>query len=241
MKTSRVALALFIVQLIAVPLIAAQAQSPPAASSAQQQSPSSGATATIPSGKTAESGASRIITSYSLPPDLHKKAHDLNRIRFRLALIGFVYGIVVLWLVLRWRLAPKYREWSESFSSKSFLQSLVFSPLLLLTIAILTSPLDIYSEWIEKQYGLSVQGWGSWGWDWVKAELISLVIGTIVIWLLYLVIRKSVHRWWSYFWLITLPLGVFFFFCNRAPAKTSLPSACSGWGRAKKLPGSTPM
>jgi hypothetical protein len=45
------------------------------------------------------------------------------------------------------------------------IQSVVFSPLLLLTIAILTSPLDIYSEWIEKQYGPSVQGWGSWGWD----------------------------------------------------------------------------
>jgi STE24 endopeptidase len=219
MKTSRVAFALsvatfFMVPLMPVPLIAAQAQSPSAASSAQPQSPSSSATTTttIPPGKTAESGASRIVTSYTLPPDLHKKAHDLNRIRFRLALIGFVYGIVVLWLVLRWRLAPKYRGWSERFSSKSFLQSLVFSPLLLLTLAILTSPLDIYGEWIEKKYGLSVQGWGSWGWDWVKAELISLVIGTIFIWLLYLVIRKSVRRWWFYFWLITLPLGVFLFF-----------------------------
>jgi STE24 endopeptidase len=88
----------------------------------------------------------------------------------------------------------------------------VFSPLLLLTIAILTSPLDIYSEWVEKEYGLSVQGWGSWGWDWVKAELISLIIGTIFIWLLYVVIRRSARRWWFYFWLITLPIGVFLFF-----------------------------
>jgi STE24 endopeptidase len=193
-------------------LIFAPDQSPSAASTAQQQSPSSNAVTTTAPSQTAQSGRSRIITAYSLPSDLHKKAHDLNRIRFRLALIGFVYGTVVLWLVLRWRLAPKYRDWSERFSSKSFLQSVVFSPLLLLTIAILTSPLDIYSEWVEKEYGLSVQGWGSWGWDWVKSELISLVIGTIFIWLLYVVIRRSARRWWFYFWLITLPIGVFLFF-----------------------------
>ena len=57
-----------------------------------------------------------------------------------------------------------------------------------------------------------MQGWGSWGWDWVKAELISLVIGTVFIWLLYVVIRKSARRWWFYSWLITLPLGVLLFF-----------------------------
>jgi len=212
MKKSRVALAFTVIAFFTVPLIAAQNQSPSDASSAQKQSPTSSAALTTAPSEAAQSGANRIITAYSLPPDLHKKAHNLNRIRFRLALIGFVYGIVVLWLVLGWRLAPKYRDWSERLSSKSFLQSLVFSPLLLLTIAILTSPLDIYSEWIEKKYGLSVQAWSSWGWDWVKAELISLVIGTIFIWLLYVVIRRSARRWWFYFWLITLPLGVFLFF-----------------------------
>ena len=158
MKTFWVALAVTVVAFFIVPLILARHQSPSAASTAQQQSPSSSAVTTTAPSETAQSGTSRIITAYSLPSDLHKKAHDLNRIRFRLALIGFVYGIVVLWLVLRWRLAPKYRDWSERLSSKSFLQSVVFSPLLLLTIAILTSPLDIYGEWVEKEYGLSVQG-----------------------------------------------------------------------------------
>jgi Zn-dependent protease with chaperone function len=154
----------------------------------------------------------RKVTAYTLPPVLYTKAHDLNRIRFRLALLGFIYGIAVLLLILRWKLAPKYRNWSEHFSSKSFLQSALFSPLLLLTIAILTLPLDIYGEWVEKQYGISIQGWGSWSWDWIKAELISLLIGTILIWLLYVVIRRSARRWWFYFWLITLPIGVFLFF-----------------------------
>jgi Zn-dependent protease with chaperone function len=65
---------------------------------------------------------------------------------------------------------------------------------------------------VKKRFGISVQGWGSWSWDWVKAELILLVIGTLLIWLLYGVIRRSPRQWWFYFWLLSLPIGVFLFF-----------------------------
>ena len=156
--------------------------------------------------------ATRKVTRYTLPPDLYKKAHNLGRIYFRLRLIGFVYGLIVLWLILHWKLGPRYRDWAEKSSSKRVLQTLVFSPLLLLTTAALTLPLQVYSEMVEKRFGLSVQGWGSLSWDWIKAELILVVIGTFLIWLLYGMIRRSPRRWWAYFWLISLPIGVVLFF-----------------------------
>ena len=210
MTTSRVVRAVTLLTCCVVWLVAPQNRSLAAAFSAQVQPVPSSAAGTTTSTTQQQSGAE--ITAYTLPPDLYTKAHRLNRIRFRLALLGFIYGIAVLWLILRWKLAPKYRNWSERFSSKGFLQSALFCPLLLLTIAILTLPLDIYGEWVEKKYGISIQGWASWSWDWIKAELISLVIGTILIWLLYVVIRRNARRWWFYFWLITLPIGVFLFF-----------------------------
>jgi len=181
-------------------------------SSAQSQPQSDAQPQASASRSDLPSHSSEKITEYRLPPDLYQKAHSRNRIHFRLNLIGLVYGIVVLWLILRWKLAVKYRNWSERFSSKRFLQSLVFSPLLLLTIAVLTLPLDIYGEVVEKRYGISVQGWGSWSWDWVKGQLISFVIGIILIWLLYMVIRRSQRRWWFYFWLIAMPIGIFLVF-----------------------------
>ena len=201
MKLLRIALVIFGLAFSTSLLCAAQSSS--AAPGTQQPAPPTGPSVSI---------ESRTVTAYTLPPDLYRKAHNLSKIRFRLALIGFVYGLIVLWLILRWKLAPRYRDWAEAFSRRRFLQSVVFAPLLLLTIAVLTVPLDIYSEWVEKQYGLSVQGWGSWSWDWVKAEFLSLVIGTILIWLLYIVIRRSSRRWWFYFWLISLPIGIFLFF-----------------------------
>lgn len=194
--------------LCAFSIARAYGQQGATSSSTQQQSPSA-TPSTTPELATIES---RKITAYTLPPELYKKAQDRSRIHFRLALIGFIYGLIILWLILRWRLSAKYRNWAERFSSRHFLQALIFVPLLLLTIAVLALPLDIYSEIVEKRFGISVQGWGSWSWDWVKAELISLVIGTILVWLLYIVIRRSPRRWWFYFWLIAMPIGVFLFF-----------------------------
>jgi len=179
---------------------------------ALQNSPPAG-TAPVPASASAVSSTTEgRVTAYTLPPDRYRKAHDLSRIRFRLALLGFVYGLVVLWLILRWKFASRYRDWAEGWSRRPFLQSLVYSPLLLLTMAVFTLPLDIYGETVEKRYGISIQSWGSWGWDWVKGQLIGLVLGTIFIWLLYLAIRRSPRRWWFYFWLLALPLGVFIFF-----------------------------
>jgi Zn-dependent protease with chaperone function len=152
------------------------------------------------------------ITAYSLPPDLYRKARDLGKIHFRLALVGFVYGIVILWLVLHWRLAPKYRDWAEWFSRNRFFQSMIYAPLILLTLAAMGLPLDIYAEVAEKQYGISVQSWGSWSWDWLKGQLLVIVFGVVLIWILYVVVRKSPRRWWFYFWLVAMPIGIFVFF-----------------------------
>jgi len=193
--------------LVFVASVLSCAQDQPKTAAAQLQT-STGSSPTA----AAQPSTEKKVVAYTLPPDLYKKAHDRSRIHFRLELLGFVYGLAVLWAILSSKLAASYRNWAEAFSAKRFLQSIVFSPLFLLTTAVLTLPLDIYGEWVEKQYGISVQGWGSWSWDWIKAELIFLVLGIILIWLLYLVIRRSPKRWWFYFWLVALPIGVFLFF-----------------------------
>jgi Zn-dependent protease with chaperone function len=194
------------------PALAAQTAPASTSSSGPQQPPAS--SAALGPATTIQPAAQPKVTAYTLSPELYKKAHNLGRIHFRFRLISFVYGLVVLWLVLLWKLAPKYRDWAERFSSKRFLQSVVFSPLLLLTMAVLTLPADLYDQWISRKYGLSVQRWGSWFWDWTKGELISFVLGIILIWLLYTVIRRSARRWWFYFWLFSLPILLFVFFLS---------------------------
>jgi len=160
----------------------------------------------------AEQTATPRITAYTLSPDRDKKARALSKVRLRSTLVDLVYGFIILLLVLWWKLAPKYRDLAERASSRRFLQILIFAPLIALTLDILSLPTGIYENWIERVYGLSVQGWPSWFWDWAKGELISVITNIIIIAILYAVIRKSPRRWWFYFWLAALPLIVFLIF-----------------------------
>jgi STE24 endopeptidase len=180
------------------------------ASRAQAATPDNSTPAATGSRDTLET--QKKVTAYTLPPDLYKKAVDLGRIHFRFSLIGFFYGLVVLWIVLRFRLAPKYRDWAAKASGNPFVQALIFSPSLLLTMGVLGLPADIYENKVSRQYGLSIQSWGSWFWDWSKGQFLSVGLGIIVIWGLYSIIRKSPRRWWLYFWLISLPFTVFLVF-----------------------------
>ncbi|HXX21168.1 MAG TPA: M48 family metallopeptidase [Candidatus Acidoferrum sp.] len=192
--------------LYSTPLTARGQQSSTPAAAAQQQPPPGAAPAAWPQ------EASKIVTAYTLPPDLARKAHHRAEIEFWGQIAVFFYSILILLLILKWKLAPTYRNWAEKATCVRFLQALIFAPLILLTIAVLESPGDIAEQWVERKFGLSIQGWGSWSWDWIKTELITMLIGAIVIWILYAIIRKSPRRWWFYFWLIVLPIIVFLIF-----------------------------
>jgi STE24 endopeptidase len=194
------------------PLIAQQQPPAPTAASASiqtQPTPES----TIEPGA-APQPAQKIVTAYTLPPDLYRKAHLLGQIGFWGQLVTFVYSLVILLLFLKWRLAPKFRDWSEKSASNRFLQSVVYSPPVLLVLAVLNIPMDIIREWVLRRFGISVQGWASWLWDWTKGEILSILLGIFLIWLLYLVIRSSPRRWWFYFWLVSLPIVVLLVFAQ---------------------------
>ncbi|MGA8554015.1 MAG: M48 family metallopeptidase [Candidatus Acidiferrales bacterium] len=175
------------------------------ASSSAQNTPPSSASSNSASGITT---SGEKVAAYTLPPDLYRKARDLGRFRFRFALIDFFYAVFVLWFILYWRFAPKFRDWAESVSKNRFVQAAIFSPLLILTMSVMTLPSDIYEQSVERKYGLSVQSWGSWFWDWTKGQFLGVILAIILISILYAVIGKSPQRWWLYFWTATLPIAV---------------------------------
>ena len=152
------------------------------------------------------------VTVYSLPPDKLAKAEALYKTRTVLYLFGLVFGVLVLWVMLKLRVAPAFRDLAEHATKNSFMQALIFVPLLMLLIVVISLPIDIYEQHISRVYGLSVQGWGSWAGDWCKAEGVSLAITVLAVFTLFLIIRKSPQRWWFYFWLLTLPFLVLLIF-----------------------------
>jgi STE24 endopeptidase len=146
------------------------------------------------------------VTSFTLPPAEYRKARDYNRINYRLYFLGTIYGLLILLLILRASIAPAFRNLAERASRNRFLQVAIFTPLFLGFLSILNLPIQIYDHHVNLTYAISVQSWTSWFWDWLESELISLIPGIILVYILYKVLRRSPRRWWFYFWLATLPI-----------------------------------
>jgi Zn-dependent protease with chaperone function len=156
----------------------------------------------------------RVVRAYTLPPDQYEKARKFASARYKLYFIDAIWGIFVLVLLLRWKVAGTFRDLAEHCSKVRLLQAAVYSPLILGTMAVLGLPTSMYGHWLSKKNGISVQGWRSWFWDWTKEQLIGFIIGIILIWILYAVIRASERRWWFYFWLCSIPILLFVFFVS---------------------------
>jgi STE24 endopeptidase len=145
---------------------------------------------------------------YTLPPDRAAKAIRYAQVRRRLYFVEVAYEIVLLLLFLRWRVGPSLRNLAERAGPNRFLQALVFAPLFQFALGVLTLPDSVVGHWLSRVYGQSIQSWPSWLWDWIKSEALTLVIGTFLIWLLYVGMRASPRRWWFYAWLASLPIIV---------------------------------
>jgi Zn-dependent protease with chaperone function len=85
-------------------------------------------------------------------------------------------------------------------------QGLIFLPLLIIAIRLLNLPLSLAGHHLGLAYGLSIERWPAWFWDWTKGLLVSLAVSTLVGSLLFAIVRHSRRRWWLWFWLLSLPL-----------------------------------
>jgi STE24 endopeptidase len=73
-------------------------------------------------------------------------------------------------------------------------------PLLFLTLDVLDLPVHAYWHSLSLHYEQSIQGWGSWFWDWTKGECLTVAFGIVLALILFAVMRFSPRRWWLYFW-----------------------------------------
>jgi Zn-dependent protease with chaperone function len=151
---------------------------------------------------------------YSLSPERSAQAIAYARARHVLYFCNFAYGIMLLLLILHFHLGPRFRDWAERATGHRFLQAMVFVPSLFLTLDVLSLPGGVTRHWLSRRYGQSIQGWGSWVWDWTKGEMVAIGLAIFLVWLLYAVMRRSPRRWWFYAWLGAVPILVFLVFLS---------------------------
>lgn len=151
---------------------------------------------------------------YTLSHERYEKAVAYSRAGYTLYFLSAFLDIGLLLLALYTGFAAKVRDLAVHSGDNRFVQGLVFIPLFLLTLDVLELPLRVYWHSLSLRYEQSVQRWGSWFWDWTKEELIGILFLTILLQILFWVIRRSPRRWWFYFWLAALPILLFIFYIS---------------------------
>jgi len=173
--------------------------------------PSMAATQQGSAASTSSSASSQLL-QYTLPPDQLQKAYALYLLYGTLYVVTTAWGLLVLYVMLRTRFGVWLRNLAERASRVSLLQAAIVMSLFVLVLELAQLPFDGYQHHVSLKYGLSVQHWGSWFWDWAKGLLLGFLFASIAGWGLYAALRRSPRHWWFYFWLGTIPFVVFILF-----------------------------
>jgi len=129
------------------------------------------------------------------------EARRYNRTQRWLGFADFVIGAAFLIVLLltgwtNWLRDLALRRGFQNYTVAVFLYLLF----LLLISKVLGFGLDYYGFRHEQKFQLSNQKFRSWLWDEVKGFLLGLILASILVELLYFMIRESPQHWWILTW-----------------------------------------
>ena len=140
-----------------------------------------------------------------------REAREYNRIKRRLTVADMALNFVLLIALLATGLNGTLRDWAYRGAGQSYSLAVFFYVLMLLIIGkALSFGLDYYSFRVEHQFNLSNQRIRSWIWDEIKGWLIGLVIASILVEMIYNIIRMAPFKWWIIVWVVYNGLAIFF-------------------------------
>src|SRR5271166_290310 len=132
-----------------------------------------------------------------------------NSVKRWLGIADFALGFGLLILLLATGWSGTLRDLAESGASQNYSFAVFLYVLMLMLISkVLGTPLEYYGFRLEHRYNLSNQRFRSWLWDECKGFLIGLVMATIVVELLYVLMRRTPQHWWLVAWAVFLWLFV---------------------------------
>lgn len=104
--------------------------------------------------------------------------------------------------------SSRLRHLAQRIGRRWILMVALYALLFTLITALLTLPLAYYEDYLRQHaYGLSNQSFGRWLGEWVKGVALGGVGLALVLWIPYLLVRRSPRRWWLYAGLASVPIA----------------------------------
>jgi Zn-dependent protease with chaperone function len=119
------------------------------------------------------------------------------------------WSIAVLVLLLATGVSASLRNAARRIGRNWFFTIVIYFVLFTVVTTIVDLPLSYYTEYVRQHaYGLSNQTFGKWFGDTLKSLGIACIVGALVMWVPYLLLRKSPRRWWLYTAIALVPFIV---------------------------------
>lgn len=145
-----------------------------------------------------------------IPPAAKARSDNYFEGGYWLILWDFLYGIVVVWILLNFRWSAAMRDRAEKMTRFKPLQTIIYWLQYLIVTSILGFPLALYEGYFrEHQYGLATQTFGPWMGDQGKELLLSAILGAIIAVILFGVVRKLARSWHIWASIVTMLFLIF--------------------------------
>ena len=129
--------------------------------------------------------------------DRQKRAKEYARLRHRLFALDVILSAVALLVVLFSGLSVWLRDIVLTISSNAWIATALYFIVALGAYGLLNLPLTYYSGFVlPHRYGLSTQTRRAWLLDMLKGAMVAIVLGTIVIEMIYFLLRTAPDGWW---------------------------------------------
>lgn len=160
-------------------------------------------------------GSTETITQPVLPAD-SAESRQYNRIKRWLSFADTAIGFALLVLLLVTGWTSQLRDWAYRGGAQNYTLAVFLYVLMLMLITkVIGLPLEYYGFRLEHRFHLSNQRFRSWVWDELKGLLLGLALATLVVELIYLLLRQSPQYWWLIAWAVFM--GLFVLFAQLAP------------------------
>lgn len=121
-------------------------------------------------------------------------------------IINTLLGAIIPILFLQTRLSTKIRDFSQKISNRWYFTITIYFVIFLILNYLITFPLDFYQGFIRQHsYELSNQSFPRWLTNSLIELAVTLISGSILLWIPYLILRKSPLRWWLYTGILLIP------------------------------------
>lgn len=164
------------------------------------------------------SGVPDAIEGTSADPSTFMSGRELLLSQEYSTIKNFLYFVTIpfewflLFVFLITGISRRMQDWSNATTRFFSLQSAIYFFWLSLFVSILSFPVEWIGYQISKTYNITTQSLSAWMKDQLIDFWVNYAMMTIIVIVLYWLIKRFEKRWWLYAWLLSIPFSMFLMF-----------------------------